>query len=244
MRKGLYPCSQPALYAVARTGWGAYQRYLSHFSAYRGYYDASFGNAALAVIDTTEAIPDLQARYANTEVYHIQLKHQCNTCLARWQSLKRYITSSFPPSIHKARLEEAGALRYRKARNYNWEELQTMNVSAISFINNHQAALLAHNNMPPTFAAAYSADTAAFSAKLEQFISSEQNSYAATDAKISANNAVYTQLINMFKDGQEIFRGQEGIRRQFVFNKVLALISQPAATHPQHPPSLGNPTQP
>lgn len=221
-----YKCSSAAFYAVARTGWASYQQQHSHFAAFRGYYDAAFGNAALAAIDAAEHLPDIQARYANTEVYRTELKQLANDCLAHWQRLKRYASSSFPPAALKARLQEAGALRNRKARNHNWEELRMMNVSATQFIATHQAALLAGNNMPPIFEAKYTTANAAFAAKLEQFIRSEQQAIVETKLKITANNAVYHSLINMFKDGQEIFRGQDAIRRQFVFNKVLALIVQ------------------
>lgn len=221
-----YKCSSAALYAIARTGWAAYQQQLSHFAAYRGYYNAAFAHAALAAINSAEQLPDVQARYANTEVYRTQLKELANNCLAHWQSLKRYASSSFPPAALKARLEEAGALRYRKARNYNWEEIRMMNISATQFIATHQAALLAGNNMPPIFETKYTTANAAFAAKLELFIRSEQQAIVETKLKNQANNAVYHSLINMFKDGQEIFRGQEAIRRQFVFDKVLALIAQ------------------
>lgn len=228
-----YKSSSAALYAVARAGWASYQRQLSHFAAYRGYYDAAFGHAALAAIDSAEQLPDVQARYANTEVYRIELKELANDCLAHWQSLKRYASSSFPPAALKARLEEAGALRNRKARNYNWEEIRMMNISATQFIATHQAALLAGNNMPPIFEAKYNTANNAFADKLELFIRSEQQAIVETKFKTNANNAVYHSLINMFKDGQQIFRHQPAIRRQFIYDKVLALIAQ-QHQHPQN----------
>lgn len=229
MTQSNYNCTQPELYAVARTGWASYASVLPSFAAYRGYFDAAYATAALAAIDAAELLPDAQARYANTEVYRTELVALADDCLARWQTLKRYILTSFPEPAQKARLEEAGSLRYEKARGYNWEELRMMNVSASTFLVTHNAALSAGNNMPLAFLASYNTAAASFAAKMQQFLNSEEQGVIDTNAKISANNAIYATLINMFKDGQEIFKTQDQIKRQFVFDTVLGLISNPGA---------------
>lgn len=229
MTQSNYNCTQPELYAVARTGWDSYSDNLPAFGAYRGYYDAAYATAALAAIDAAELLPDAQARYANTEVYRTELIVLADNCLARWQTLKRYILTSFPEPAQKARLEEAGSLRYEKARGYNWEELRMMNISASTFLITHNAALSAGNNMPLAFIASYNTAAASFAAKMQQFLNSEEQGVIDTNTKITANNAVYATLINMFKDGQEIFKTQEEIKRQFVFDTVLGLITNPGA---------------
>jgi hypothetical protein len=205
METPLYRCTQAELYAVARTGWASYSANLPAFGAYRGYYDAAYATAALAAIDAAELLPDAQARYANTEVYRTELVALADNCLARWQTLKRYILTSFPEAAQKARLEEAGSLRYEKAANYNWEELRMMNVSASTFLVTHNAALSAGNNMPLAFVATYNTAASAYAAKMQQFLNSEEQGIIDTNTKITANNALYTMLMNMFKDGQEIF---------------------------------------
>ena len=229
METNNYKCTQAELYAVARTGWASYTSQLASFGSYRGYYDAAYATAALAAIDAAELLPDAQARYANTEVYRTQLATLADDCLARWQTLKRYILTSFIAVEQKARLEEAGSLRYEKAANYNWEELRMMNVSAATFLAIHNAALTAGNNMPATFAPSYSSAATDFAAKMQQFLNSEEQGVIDTNAKIAANNALHTTLMNMFKDGQEIFKSQEQIKRQFVFDTVLGLITNPGA---------------
>ena len=79
--------------------------------------------------------------------------------------------------------------------------------------------------MPVTFEAAYNAAAGELKTAVEAFIDSEEMGKEATEVKIDANNAVYLKLMDMFKDGQEIFRGQDSIRDQFVFEKVLGLIN-------------------
>jgi hypothetical protein len=228
MRKTNYPCTQPELYAVARTGWDAYNAHFTAFATYRGYYDRELSATAFAQISAAEALPDNQTRNAQSEIHRIQLSALADTCLAQWQTLKRYITTSFPEPELKSRYNEAGASRYPEAQNYNWEQLQMLNVQAANFITLHSVALSAGDNMPTTFAAAYTAAAAAYAAKMQQYHYREEQSVLDTNAKINANNALYTQLINMFKDGQEIFKNQDQIKRQFTFDTVLSIISAPA----------------
>jgi hypothetical protein len=227
MTQTTYNCTQPELYAVARTGWNSYTQYLAQFTDYRGYYLAAYATAALAEIDAAELLPDAQARYANSEVLRTELVAAADDCLARWQTLKRYISTSFAPAAIKPRLEEAGANRYEKAANYNWEELRMMNVNATAFIAAHTPALVLGNNMPLMFPTDYAAAITLYNVKMQAFIDSEEAAYNATEEKIAANNAVHAKLMNMFKDGQEIFMHEEGKRREFTFDTVLGLISSP-----------------
>lgn len=222
-----FNCTQSELIAVANTGWNSYLQHIAGFSAFRGYYDAAYAATAKAAIEAANQLPDSQARYANVEVYRVELTHLADTCLDKWQTLKRYILTSFPSDITKARLEEAGSARYEKARNYNWEELMALNTSGENFIGAHTAALSAGNNMPLGFMASYNAAVAAFDAKYQSFISEEELAYNATEAKVTACNEVHATLMNMFKDGQEIYKNDQGIRRQFTFDTVLGLIGSP-----------------
>lgn len=229
MENPTYRCTQAELYAVARSGWNSFTTYLSNFEAFRGYYDAAYATTAKAEITAAEALPSEQARYANSEVMRTEMVALADDCCARWQTMKRYINTSFPEAAIKARLEEAGALRYEKARSYNWEELRMMNVEANNFLTLHAATLAAGNNMPLSFPANYATDATAFATKYEAFIESEEQAVVATNTKITANNALHEKLMNMFKDGQEIFKGEEQIKRQFVFETVLGLITNPGA---------------
>ncbi|MCC6185909.1 MAG: hypothetical protein IT256_02020 [Chitinophagaceae bacterium] len=231
MKTAPYHCTQSLLYVVVRKGWYSFLQHLSAFEGYRGYYNAAYAANALAALDAAERLPDAQARYANTEVHRTELIALGKDCMAHWQSLKRYTATSFAADTCQARYDEAGAKYYIKARNNNWKAIQSMNVSAANFIATHLAVLLAGNNMPATFGAAYAATSAAFAAKFQQFIASEEQAYNDTVAKATANNEVYNTLITMFKDGQELFKKTEGIRRQFVFDKVLAMLkNQPVPT--------------
>lgn len=227
MRQTSYNCTTAELYAVARTGWNSYTEHLTSFSAMRGFYDAVYGDTANTEIDNAELLPDDQARYAQVEVLRTELSELADQCLSQWQLLKRYISTSFPEATLKARLEEAGALKYEKAANYNWEVLKQLNISATGFITLHIAALTAGNNMPNTFETQYSTRTASYQAKMQQFLDEEELAVQATDKKVEANNNIHSKLMSMFRDGQEIFKKEEPVKRQFVFDTVLSIVSGP-----------------
>lgn len=225
MLQNKYPCTQAELYAVARTGWNSYLEFLTSFSALRGYYLATYATTALTDIDTAEAMPNEQARYAQVEVLRTQLTTLADQCLHHWQILKRYINTSFPEPSIKARTEEAGGNYYPKAANYNWEILRLLNVQAANFLTTHNAALSAGNNMPALFPTTYTTAATDYATKMQEFLDAEEIAQLDTQNKIIANNAIYDKLITMFKDGQEIFQDDLAIRRQFIFTEVLYLIS-------------------
>ena len=79
--------------------------------------------------------------------------------------------------------------------------------------------------MPATFATTLETDALEYYNKLQEFIDSEEIAVQATETKIKKNNEVHASLMTMFKDGQEIFKTEDAIRKQFVFDSVLSIIS-------------------
>ena len=60
-------------------------------------------------------------------------------------------------------------------------------------------------NMPAGFPAQVTADSTAFNDKYELFKSATQTG-SATEQKIIANNVVYSEILDICKDGQKVFR--------------------------------------
>jgi len=225
MKQPDYNCAQSELYGVGRLGWVSYAEFLADFSAIRGYYTGPYGVAARAQLDAAAALPDSQARNAVTEGYRVELTHLGDACLDRWQILKRIATTSFPPDMLKNRLEAAGSMYYQQAANHNWDKLSSLNESAATFMVTYNAELSADDNMPDSFPTDYETDMTAFSAKLLQFLHSEAIGKIETANKITANNTVYEKLMNMFKDGQEIFKDNPEVKDLFTFSTLLEQVS-------------------
>jgi len=224
-----YSCTQLELYAVAKAGWASYGRNQASFGIFRPIYSANYGLQRLAEITTAENMPDEQARNSASEVARVNLAARGKVCLDNWQMLKRYIINAFQPQFHKAKLEEAGSTLYEKASGENWEVLNGLNVAGSQFIAVNNTALAANQNMPASFPGNFNNAKNAFATDYTTFLSSESNSRLQADAKIVANNNLHKLLMAMFLDGQEIFKSNPTLAKQFIFDDVLKLISSPGA---------------
>lgn len=220
-----YNCNTQELYSAARLGWDSCSEQLTDFASFKAKYTAALITAKLAEIDNAANLPDDQARAAKAESERISLTQIADTCLANWQKLKRYIADAFSPEQQKPNLEAAGYQYYEKAGNYNWDSLQGLLTSGQTYITANLAALQANQNMPAAFATSFQTDKTEFDTLHQQFLQSEELSQQGTETKIVANNLVYSNLISMFLDGQEIYKTNEVLKKQFVFDQVLNLVS-------------------
>lgn len=220
-----YNCTQLEVYSAALLAWQSCAQHQADFVSFSPMYTPAFiATKRQEAIDASQ-LPDAQARGAQSEVFRVELEQLAKTCLGDVQKLKRYISKAWPQPLQKARLEEAGFDYYEKAGNNDWEACKGLLSSGANFIDEHSATLLANLNMSPDFEAEFLADKAAFFAKHEEFLNSEENGPIGTETKQVATNAVYAACIAMCLDGQEIFRNNDAIRKQFVFEEILFLVS-------------------
>lgn len=219
-----YNCSQQTLYTAANLGWNSCTQHINSFKDFSDQYDPAFIAARIAEVEAAALLPDDQARNGITETLRIQLTQLADASLADFQRLKRYISKAFGPEFHKAQYEIAGQNYYEKAANYNWDSLKGLLTSASNYINNNLATLTQNQNMPVAFPPILENNKNSFFALHPQFLDSEETSRQDAATKIIANNAIYNSLINMFLDGQQIFRNDEAVKKQFIFDQVLLLI--------------------
>ncbi len=85
--------------------------------------------------------------------------------------------------------------------------------------------MLAGDNMPADFKDAFNAAADAFNLKYAAFLAAEETSWEGTDAKIAANNDIYTQIISICEDGQAIFSDDDTVKKQFSFERMSELVS-------------------
>jgi hypothetical protein len=220
-----YRCSQQELYAICKLGWEGCHQHIEQFAGFSPKYNAAFIDARKAEIDATITTPDNALRSSGQEVLRLQLKDQVRNCLNAWQKLKRYIYEAYPENLQAPKLKGAGQGYYSKASALNWEACQGLMYSGTSFIANESILLLANENMPPGFAAEFKAAKEAFEAMYLQYMQGNKTAGQRTTEKAKANNDLYAALISMFLDGQEIFKDQPSICRQFMFDSLLTVIS-------------------
>jgi hypothetical protein len=220
-----YPCTQAELYTISKLAWKSVKQHLADFSDFKAKYDLAFIAARTAEIDAAENLPDDQARSSIAEMYRIQMSESAEKCLNAWQKLKRYIIEAYPEALHKPQLEAAGSEIYVKASQNNWDSVRALTVSASNFINNNSSALSANQNMPASFQTQFDTLKSDFEMQHQLFLDSQETATQQTHEKITANNEVYAQLIKMCLDGQEIFRKDESLKRQFIISDLLYLAS-------------------
>jgi hypothetical protein len=220
-----YKCSQQELYTISRVAWKSCQTYLADFAAFSPRYDAALLTAAFAAIEAAAVLPDAQARGEKSELLRIQLAKLGNDSTDLYQRLKRYIAKAFAEDAQKTRLDAAGQMHYAGASSQNWDSVDALNTSASNFLAANSAALTANQNMPTTFQATFNAAKTAFAAAHTAFLSEEGGNPTDTQTKVAANNALYEDLMTMLLDGQEIFKRNDAVRKQFTFSELLYLAS-------------------
>ncbi len=225
MTNAVYPCAQSELYPACNLGWTSCEQHVADFAAFSPRYDAALIALMRTAISAAEDLPDDQARNANTEILRLQLAAKSKLCTDKWQRIKRYTAKAFSEAEQKPKLEEAGSKNYTAASNNNWDKVRALNNSGLAYLTNNQVALELDNNMPTTFIADYTTEKDAFEALHQDFLDSEETSKQGTQGKVEANNRIYNDLIEMCLDGQEIFKGNEAVKAQFVFKDILRLVS-------------------
>lgn len=101
-----------------------------------------------------------------------------------------------------------------------------MVIAANNFIINHTVTLTAAQKYAPPSICRYIRYSAKyFSTQLTAFQQSEEDIKINTAAKINANNAIYATISEICLDGQQIYRNNQALKDQFVFNTVLEIVS-------------------
>ena len=225
MIKPSYNCSQQELYTACRLGWQSCQQYLTDFEKLKARYKLSFIADNLKEVEAASNLKDNQARGQNSEVFRINLEEAATECLANWQKLKRYIADAFPENVQKPMTEAAGQDYYLPASQDNWDSCSGLLKSGSIFIKENFATLTDKENMPDVFQSVFNDSKEKFDFLHQSFLDSEETAVVNTAEKITANNNIYSNLIAMFLDGQEIFKTKEAIQKQFIFDQVLNIVS-------------------
>ncbi len=227
--KPIYACTMRELYSTSRTIIQSLEDQLASFTAYKAKYDAAFVTAKRARIDAAEALPDEDTRSGAAELLRVQLIPLNRKCLDNFQDLKGYIDEVFLKDERKSQYEVAGANYYDEGQRENWESTKQLTVNMNAFIAANSVKLLnGGTNMPAGFEAQCIADAIAFNAKYELFKTATQTGNA-TEEKIIANNTIYTEILDICKDGQKVFRNDAGRANFFVWKTVLDVITPPGS---------------
>lgn len=225
MAKSNYNCSEQELYTIVQTGWQSCLQYQTRFQAFKAKYTPAFIDAKLADLLLVRQLPDEQQRNDAYETAGVFLKAAGKTACEKWQMLKRYIADAYVADLQKTKTEAAGQNYYLKASSNNWDSVKGLMTSGSTFITANLADLTAADNMPLTFQADFDAAKSDFEKRHQEFLQAEEEATVGADNKVTANNRLHTDLMVMLLDGQEIFKNEEPLYKQFVFADLLYLAS-------------------
>jgi len=228
--KAEYGCAKQDLYTVATTVRQSLLDHLAEFTDHNTAFDAGYATLLGTRIATARNLPDDSARKAVHALLHTELQELGVLCIVKWQQLETAIGLSYDAEDVPQRLLEAGKDYYKDAYDEDWEAMKGLLTAALNFVANNAAALTA-GGLPAGYAAALGTLRTDFETKYEAFVQAEEATLSQTDAKISANNAVFRQVMEICATGRKVFRLDAALREQFIFESVLALITGGVAKH-------------
>ncbi len=219
-----YKCSQLELYTAAVLIWSSCGQYLGDFKNFKSKYTAEFISEARAAIEAARQIPDQQTRNDATETFGILLAEKAAALRVEWQRLKRYLEEAYPENLLKPKLEAAGQPYYERAGQNNWASVLGLSTAAQNFMTANLGDLLTKGYMPEAFPAKFDKLGVDFRTLQQQFLDSKGIESVGAATKVRANNAIYKSAIAVCKDGQEVFRNDDALAAQFIFEEVLVKI--------------------
>lgn len=213
--------TQQNLYSYSRLAWNNYLEKLTAFTGYSAKFTQAMGDDALDAIAAAEALPSYEALTDAHLVARMDLIKMLEALLAKWQDLKVYATEAFAAAELPSKLRAAGADHYGPAAGYSWDSAAELIRMGTTFLSENGAALLANDNMPSSFPAAYVAAGAAFSAQRVVFLGKEKQARNGIVLKSDANEAIHASLVAMTTAGRAIYRQDANERRNFTVAKLL-----------------------
>lgn len=228
MKNKNYPVSQAVLYIVCQNIIDNLRANLATFTAFSASYTDEFVDSLQKALDDAKALPTESIRALGHESIRLEMVEMLKPTLKKWKALKRYIAKAFSEPFHAANWNAAGWANYQPAADKSWPSVNALMAAGVQYINDNKTTLLADNNMPATFEAAFGLAATTFSDKNDEFIAAKQLAQQGTDAKITLNADLYSAIIKVCLDGQLIFE-DEYLEKEFSFTAVAELVTPAGA---------------
>lgn len=222
LNKG-YNIPQEILYTVCLAAWNLCGSNLQKFACLKAYYTEAFIAEAVQAVEAAKELPDLRQTSAARKEARINLVNAARQVMDNWQLLKLYIKKAFEKNMVEIKMQAAGESLYKRATLHNWSAIHSLVETANTFIANNLDALTANENMPAHFQTTFKSCGESCIALSSRFSGIKINKEMATSTKIDANNAIYASVIEMLKDGQQIFRNDVTIKKQFIFRYLVSM---------------------
>ena len=235
-----YGCSQDELYTGEGLCIKSYEAEQAKFADEKPKYTVPYAAALKAELNAARAIPDMTQRLSANTGKRIVLMRKLKAPEEsmepaegekNFDRLRSYINTAYSgdKALRKARLSEAGFDEYELVMECNWEKVESFLSKTNDFVNFYEADLLANDNMPPTFKAAYNTLATGLLEDVGVFLDEQENIEQITQQKIVANNALHKKMNELRADGQNIFKRDVAKKAQFVWTSILEEVTPPGA---------------
>ena len=222
-------CTQEELYSMSELMVDNAEQDLATLVVLKSKYTASYIDGQREKIVACRALPGEEIRTYNYVQIGFELEATGKVCTDGWQNLKRYIDEwKKTPEERTAAYNAAGHAKYKKAINDNWEELSGMNNLMNAFIAAHADDLKTVGFMPDAFIILMAEASSTFDNVYDLFKVARETT-TATNAKVTAGNALYAEIGMLGDDGRYVFRADEGRKKRYTISALLTIISPPGA---------------
>ena len=225
-----YNCTQVELYTGTDTVLTSYKDHLNDFKDFSPMYTAQTAVGLKAQLVAAEALPDEDVRDETTETQIVLMKTSCDGGCELMQTLKRYMEKTWKGDLLKPKLGAAGFGYYEKAAGYNWEASKTLLNDGVTFITTPVNADALKPVMATNFQEKLTTQRDGFVTLYNALIQLEEGNRVGTGEKLVANNALYQAIIEVCKDGRDIFKRNEDVRAEFTWDTVVTLVGGTGVT--------------
>lgn len=218
-----FNCSQADLVVVLGVALGSFEDFSTDFVLFSQMYEGDWLMDTREELTLAAAMPDEDALRSISEEIRRGLINARRAGCGAWQTLKRYISRSFEADLVPLKLKAAGGNYYKEAVNDGWPQALQMLTNGQNFIVANAANMAAV--MPATFPDTYGTKLTAYKKELNKYEQSKEAITEGTQKRLKALNQIHRKVMDMMLDGQEIFREDDVVRKQFVFTEVLGRVS-------------------
>lgn len=221
-----YGIPQVTLYSICTSAWNLCNANLQKFTDLKGFYTEAFIADAQAQVQAAKLLPSSTQTVSFCRTARINLSNSTSQVLSNWRVLKGYINNAFDESVVKSMLKAAGAAFYSKASVDNWSAVTNLVDEANIFIANYIDELTANDNMPADFQTSFKAVSDSCMALSALYFNSTRDKQRTTTVKLDANNAIYTSMMKMLKDGQLVFQDDAPTKKMFTYSHLVSIYKK------------------
>jgi Carboxypeptidase regulatory-like domain len=216
-----YSCAQNDLYVACRNAWHTCQANQPAFVGFKSKYTEAFIAQCFDDIDAADVLLDADARYGDVDKLKLSLSATKDKVIEAFSHLTAYIDEVWTGELRKIEYKSAGQNYLSKAKGNNWSAMNGLLSSAGVFITQNTAELLAKGYMPTDFPARFESARLEFETTLRLINAAEDLASKMTEAKVVANNAIYTTMSAMCADAQRLFINQPDLAKQFLVTGII-----------------------